>query len=60
MRLSSVMKSVAVAALAVSTVATFSNAEARVRMKIHSAFSKNIAILGPGGHAVADAVEVWV
>jgi len=57
MRLSSVMKSVAVAALAVSTVATFSNAEARVRMKIHSAFSKNIAILGPGGHAVADAVE---
>ena len=57
MRLSSLLKSVAVAAVAVSTVAAVSNADARVRMKIHSAFSKNIVIIGPGPHNVADAIE---
>ena len=57
MRLNTLMKGVAaVAVIAATTVASFSDAEARVRMKIHSAFGKNIAIIGPGPHHVADAV----
>lgn len=58
MRLNTLMKGVAaVAVIAATTVASFSDAEARVRMKIHSAFGKNIAIIGPGPHTVAKAVE---
>ena len=58
MRLNTLMKGVAaVAVVAATTVASFSDAEARVRMKVHSAFGKNIVIIGPGPHLVAEAVE---
>lgn len=58
MRLNTLMKGVAaVAVAAATTAASFSDAEARVRMKIHSAFGKNIVIIGPGPHNVANAVE---
>ena len=58
MRLNTLMKgAAAVAVIAATTVASFSDAEARVRMKIHSAFGKNIFVIGPGPHNVADAVK---
>jgi len=57
MRLNTLMKGVAVVAVAAFTVSAVSETEARVRMKIHSAFGKNIAIIGPGPHHVADAVK---
>ena len=42
MRLNKLMKSVAVAAIAVAALATVGEAEARTKMKIHSAFGRNI------------------
>ena len=57
MRLNTLLKGVAVAAVAATTIASFSSAEARTNWKIHSAFAKNIVIIGPGPHHVADAVE---
>ncbi len=58
MRLNTLMKgAAAVAVIATGTMASIGDADARVRMKIHSAFGKNIVIIGPGPHNVAEAVE---
>ena len=51
MRLNTLMKGVAAVAVAAFTMsAVGTDAEARVRMKVHSAFGKNIVIIGPGPH----------
>jgi TRAP-type mannitol/chloroaromatic compound transport system substrate-binding protein len=57
MRLNTLLKGVAAAAIAVTTFAAAGDADARVKMKIHSAFGKNIFVIGPGPHKVAAAVK---
>jgi TRAP-type mannitol/chloroaromatic compound transport system substrate-binding protein len=57
MRLNKLMKSVAVAAIAVAALATVGEAEARTKMKIHSAFGRNIFVIGPGPYNVSKAVK---
>ncbi len=57
MRLSYLSKGLAIAAVAAVTATAISEAEARVRMKVHSAYGRNIFVIGPGAHNVADAVE---
>ena len=57
MRLNNLMKSVAAAAIAVAAFAAVGEAEARTKMKIHSAFGRNIFVIGPGPYNVANAVK---
>ena len=57
MRLNILMKGVAAAAVALVATAAVGEAEARVKMKIHSAFGRNIFVIGPGPYHVADAVK---
>ncbi|MGH1358757.1 MAG: TRAP transporter substrate-binding protein [Burkholderiaceae bacterium] len=45
-------------ALALSTVADTASAQKKVRWKMHSAFGKNIAVIGPVGYRIADSVRV--
>lgn len=57
MRLNSLMKGFAAAAVAAVTLSAIGEAEARVNMKIHSAYSRNVFVIGPGPHHVAEAME---
>jgi TRAP-type mannitol/chloroaromatic compound transport system substrate-binding protein len=51
---------IATAAVLATTFAMMPQAEAqkRVRWKMHSAFGKNIAVIGPVGYRIADTVKV--
>ena len=53
------LKSFAAAAAAVVVAATFSGeAEAKkIRWKMHAAFGKNIAVIGPPPHRISEAVK---
>ena len=56
----SFLKKVSFAALATVAVTALSVAEAdakKVRWKMHSAFGKNVAVIGPVGHRIADMVR---
>lgn len=50
---------IATAAVVATTIVMMPQAEAqkRVRWKMHSAFGKNIAVIGPVGHRLADRVK---
>ena len=51
------MKAITGVAVAVSTLAAIGEAEARVNMKIHSAYGRNLFVIGPGPYNVAEAME---
>ena len=56
----SFMKKVSVVAMAAVAVMAVSATEAdakKVRWKMHSAFGKNVAVIGPVGHRIADMVR---
>ncbi len=57
MRFNCLTKGLAIAAVATTAMAAIGEADARVRMKIHSAYGRNIFVIGPGPYHVADAVE---
>lgn len=57
MRLNTLMKGVAAAAVALVAVSAAGEAEARVKMKIHSAFGRNVFVIGPGPYNVSNAVK---
>ena len=54
------LKKVGFAALATVAITAMSSVEAeakKVRWKMHSAFGKNVAVIGPVGHRIADMVR---
>ena len=52
------LKKVGALALAAATIAAMSSdADAKVRWKMHSAFGKNVAVIGPVGYRIADSVR---
>lgn len=57
MRLNTMVKSLAAVAVAALTMSAVGEAEARVNMKIHSAYGRNLFVIGPGPYNVADAME---
>jgi TRAP-type mannitol/chloroaromatic compound transport system substrate-binding protein len=57
MRLNTLMKGVAAAAVALVAVSAAGEAEARTKMKIHSAFGRSIFVIGPGPYNVSNAVK---
>lgn len=54
------VKSLMVSALAVglaASVAVTANAQKKVRWKMHAAFGKNLAVIGPPPHRIAEAIK---
>ena len=55
-----ILKKVGFAALATVAITAMSSVDAeakKVRWKMHSAFGKNVAVIGPPGHRIADMVR---
>jgi TRAP-type mannitol/chloroaromatic compound transport system substrate-binding protein len=57
MRLNTLMKGVAAAAVALVAVSAAGEAEARTKWKIHSAFGRTLFVIGPGPYNVSKAVK---